>query len=68
MEIAEIEALCAEGKLNLHTTSWHKGYISRKIKGVVKPYKGRHGTGYTIDKPTTLSSSYYIREYYILTN
>lgn len=50
-----------------HHTASRKGYISRKLYGVVEPYKGRFGEGYAIlwpRKDTTrfVYISYYIRK------
>lgn len=47
-------------------TSWHRGYISRLIhEGIVTPYKGRYGEGYTIDHPSWDSTAYFLRDYYV---
>ncbi len=50
-----------------HHTASRRGYISRKIDGIVEPYKGRFGEGYVILSPrydTTvyISVSYYIKK------
>lgn len=53
----------------LHHTSYYKGYVSRKADYdhlPVTPYKGRFGTGYTVDLPSYESTRYCRRQYYIL--
>lgn len=53
----------------LHRTSYARGYVSRKANYddlPVHPYKGRFGTGYTVDLPSYESTRYCRRQYYIL--
>lgn len=61
--------LLKDGRYYLHHTSYYKGYVSRKADYdnlPVTPYKGRFGTGYTVDLPSYESSRYCRRQYYIL--
>lgn len=61
--------LCKDIRYYLHHTSYYKGYVSRKAKYdelPVVPYKGRFGTGYTVDLPSYESTQYCRRQYYIL--
>lgn len=53
----------------LQHTAYYKGYVSRKAEYddlPVRPYKGRFGTGYTVDLPSYQSTRYCRRQYYIL--
>ena len=53
----------------LHHTSYTRGYVSRTADYnnlPVHPYKGRFGTGYTVDLPSYESTQYCRRQYYIL--
>ena len=53
----------------LHHTSYATGYVSRTVDYddlPVHPYKGRFGTGYTVDLPSYESTRYCRRQYYIL--
>lgn len=61
--------LLTDDRYYLHHTSYVKGYVSRKavydtLPAV--PYKGRFGTGYTVDLPSYESTQYCRRQYYIL--
>lgn len=61
--------LLNDDRYYLHHTSYYKGYVSRKAVYddlPVHPYKGRFGTGYTVDLPSYESSQYCRRQYYIL--
>ena len=58
-----------DGRYYLHHTSYARGYVSRKVDYddlSVKPYKGRFGTGYTVDLPSYQSTQYCRRQYYVL--
>ena len=46
-------------------TSYYRGYVSRKLQGIVNPYTGKFGTGYTLDMPNKNSSQYSLRAYYV---
>lgn len=53
----------------LHHTAYCNGYVSRKViydDLPVVPYKGRFGTGYTVDLPSYESTQYCRRQYYVL--
>ena len=56
-----------ETTMKLHHTALTRGYVSRKIEGVVEEYNGRFGKGYVIKKPCFKSTRYYYKEYYIET-
>ena len=61
--------LINDDRYYLHHTAYHKGYVSRIVLYVdlpVVPYKGRFGTGYTVDLPSYESTRYCRRQYYIL--
>lgn len=61
--------LCKDLRYYLHHTAYYKGYVSRKANYAdlpVVPYKGRFGTGYTVDLPSYESTQYCRRQYYIL--
>ena len=61
--------LLNDNRYYLHHTSYCNGYVSRKADYAhlpVHPYKGRFGTGYTVDLPSYESTRYCRRQYYIL--
>lgn len=61
--------LCKDTRYYLHHTSYYKGYVSRKANYAhlpVTPYKGRFGSGYTVDLPSYQSTRYCRRQYYVL--
>lgn len=61
--------LLNDDRYYLHHTSYYKGYVSRKADYdslPAVPYKGRFGTGYTVDLPSYQSTQYCRRQYYIL--
>lgn len=61
--------LLNDDRYYLHHTAYYKGYVSRKVVYddlPVVPYKGRFGTGYTVDLPSYESTQYCRRQYYIL--
>ena len=43
-----------------------RGYISRKIKGIIVPYKGKYGVGYKVCCPNPDSTRYYIVNYFLV--
>ena len=47
-----INSLVASGLLRRSHSSWCRGYVSRKIDGVVRPYKGRFGRGFSVLTPS----------------
>ena len=63
------ETLLNDDRYYLHHTSYVSGYVSRKADYEhlpVTPYKGRFGTGYTVDLPSYQSTRYCRRQYYVL--
>lgn len=61
--------LVNDDRYYLHHTAYYKGYVSRKADYdhlPVTPYKGRFGTGYTVDLPSYRSTRYCRRQYYVL--
>lgn len=61
----EIYDMWAKGLLVHAACSWKAGYISRKSPGIVKPYKGRYGQGYTVETPSRTSTRYHYITYYV---
>lgn len=55
----------AKHKKHYHHTGSARGYISRKIDGIIRPYSGRFGTGYVILAPRFDTTQYYSIQYYI---
>ena len=49
-----------------HHTAAERGYVSRKVECVVKPYVGRFGIGVKVLMPRTDSTRYVYVSYYIL--
>lgn len=49
-----------------HHTATMRGYISRKVECVVKPYVGRFGIGVKVLTPRTDTTRYVYVSYYIL--
>ena len=49
-----------------HHSSWHKEYVSRKIKGYAEPYVGRFGRGIAIHEPSWASTTYSYIVYYTI--
>lgn len=50
---------------NYSHTSYVREYVSRKIDGVVRQYKGRFGTGVKVLRPNSESSQYSFVDYYL---
>ena len=53
-----------DGRKYSHT-AYIREYISRKIAGVARPYKGRFGTGLMVLRPNSNSSRYSFVQYYL---
>ena len=65
---AALMAMVANGAVYVHHMATFRGYVSRKIKTEdIKafPYKGKFGTGYTVDLPNRNSTWYSFRTYFI---
>lgn len=61
--------LINDDRYYLHHTSYATGYVSRTADYdnlPVHPYKGRFGSGYTVDLPSYQSTRYCRRQYYVL--
>ncbi len=67
MKIEELEKLVKKGILIKLHTSYRRGYVSRKSKGIISPYKGRFGKGFVLDTPCYHSTSYHFRTYFVYT-
>ena len=68
MTYNNIMTMVANGTLYLHHSAYFRGYVSRKLQASELygyPYKGRFGTGYTVDIPTHMSTRYSVRLYFI---
>lgn len=66
---ATLGTLRKDPRYYMHHTSYALGYVSRKADYdslPVVPYKGRFGTGYTVDLPSYESTQYCRRQYYVL--
>lgn len=48
-----------------HHTAKTSGYVGINNPGIIEPYKGRYGVGYTIRKHNPNSTRYCLKEYYI---
>lgn len=69
MKYNTLGTLLNDDRYFLHHTSYATGYVSRTVDYddlPVHPYKGRFGTGYTVDLPSYESTRYCRRQYYIL--
>lgn len=62
---AELKALADNGKLVKSHTSLHRGYVSRKGDGIIRPYSGRFGSGWLHLHPSQESTRYHQVTYYI---
>ena len=67
MKIDELKKLVEQGSIKELHTSYRRGYISRKSKGVVSSYKGRFGHGFVVDSPCYHSTQYHFRTYFVYT-
>lgn len=63
--VDEIHAMKEEGKLKFHHKSYYRGYVSRKIEGIVERYNGKFGKGYVVRSPNVDSTTYSFITYYI---
>lgn len=59
-----IDELYSEG-YEYHHYALKRGYISRKIVGILKPYNGRFGEGYVIEKPRFDTTQYHVVQYFV---
>ena len=48
-----------------HHTASKRGYISRKIDGIIEPYTGKFGKGFVILQPRFDTTQYIYITYYI---
>lgn len=60
-----LNAMVAEGKLQVHHTASRRGYISRKSEGKVEEYTGKFGTGYVLLTARWDTTNYCYVTYYI---
>ena len=60
-----IEKAVAQGTLKRVKTSMYRGYVSRKTKGHVAPYKGKYGSGFCVYRPNWESTRYSFVTYYV---
>jgi len=60
MLFSQVEKTC-----EFHHASLTRRYVSRRIAGYIKPYKGMFGVGYKVYKPYGNSTQYSIVEYWI---
>ena len=65
MKIAELKKLVENGSMKELHTSYRRGYVSRKLKGIVSPYKGKFGNGFVLDSPCYHSTLYHYRTYFV---
>lgn len=52
----------------MHHSASIKGYMSRKVTGLIDRYSGRFGTGFTIETPRTDTTNYHTITYYVKEN
>lgn len=67
MKIDDLKKLVEKGSIKELHTSYRRGYVSRKSKGIVSPYKGRFGHGFVLDSPCYHSTQYHFRTYFVYT-
>ncbi len=60
-----VEQLKTDPKYKELHTSYHRGYVSRKSDGIIKPYSGRYGNGYIVLSPCWVSTTYCYITYYV---
>lgn len=65
MTIYELKELVRNGSIKELHTSYKRGYVSRKLKGIISPYKGRFGVGFVFDSPCNHSTQYHFRTYFV---
>jgi hypothetical protein len=63
--VDEIEKAVQAGSLRSIGPSMWRGYVSRKGKGHVAPYKGKYGSGYCVYRPNRESTRYSFVTYYV---
>lgn len=63
--IAALDELDNEG-YEFHHSALKRGYMSRKITGVLSLYDGRFGKGYIIEMPRRDNNNYHTIMYFIL--
>ncbi len=65
MTAQDLEAKVAAGELTKLHTSYVRAYVSRKSGEIVRPYKGKFGTGFALLSPNWDSSRYSYITYYV---
>jgi hypothetical protein len=65
MEIENIQLAVQAGSLKAVKTAMYRGYVSRKTKGHVAPYKGKYGSGFCVYRPNWESTRYSFVTYYV---
>lgn len=63
--IQDIKEQVAAGKLIESHTSYKRGYVSRKIDGIVSGYDGRFGKGFVVSAPCFKSTQFCYVTYYV---
>jgi len=53
------------GILTESHTSWRRGYVSRRSEGIVKPYNGKFGQGWTVETPSWETTQYHHVTYFL---
>lgn len=61
----ELYEMVKAGRLIEHHTAFFRGYVSRKSEGIVEPYEGKFGSGYTLKTPFYNSSTYSHITYFV---
>ena len=61
-----VKELRSNSAYKYHHTASRRGYVSRRIDGIVLTYAGRFGTGYIVLTPRWDTSSYVHCHYYLL--
>ena len=70
MDYEKLMKLKKDGTVQESHTAWCRGYVSRKTKEKdypVERYSGRYGKGYVVYSPSTSSSEYCHKTYFIET-
>lgn len=65
MRIDELKELVKNGSIKELHTSYKRGYVSRKSKGIISVYNGRFGSGFVFDSPCYHSTQYHFRSYFV---
>lgn len=63
--ITDLKKMVAAGELVEHHTAKYRGYVSRKLSGIVSAYDGRYGKGFVVLTPNWQSSQYAYKTYYV---